>query len=153
LLEATLRNLLKISDAASLAIHAMALLSTRDAPVRVPLLAEALAASEAHLGKVMQRLGRAGLLNSVRGPKGGYQLAVPADQLMLLTILEVMDGPVPEVACLLKKPKCSDPCPCVLRSLSTKVNQLVREVFGSTSLSDVGICVDGWTTCASKSTG
>ena len=38
-------------------------------------------------------LRRAGIVNSRRGVKGGYQLARPADTITLLEIVELLDGP------------------------------------------------------------
>ena len=66
---------LKISEAASLALHTMVYLAG-DPSAHYPAgrLAEALCVSEAHLAKVLQRLVKAGMLVSVRGPKGGFRL-------------------------------------------------------------------------------
>jgi Rrf2 family nitric oxide-sensitive transcriptional repressor len=61
-------TVLRMSDAASLALHGMVILA--EAPERrvsARAIASELDASEAHLAKVLQRLARAGLVESVRG--------------------------------------------------------------------------------------
>ncbi|MCK4620269.1 MAG: Rrf2 family transcriptional regulator, partial [Desulfobacterales bacterium] len=65
-------NIIKISEAASMAIHAMVFLASESGRI-VPSreIATTLRSSEAHLSKVMQRLAKAGLVSSTRGPKGG----------------------------------------------------------------------------------
>ncbi len=58
-----------ISDAATLAIHALAYLANQQdsKPISTGKVAEAFGFSEAHLSKVFQRLNKSGFLKSVRG--------------------------------------------------------------------------------------
>ncbi len=59
------------------------------------------------LSKVLQKLTRIGLLQSVQGIKGGYTLAKPVDQINLLEVVESIDGPLRLVAC-----NTGRPCDC-----------------------------------------
>ncbi len=71
-------NLLKISEAASLALHTMGYLAANDRRlVTTHQIGEVLRASEAHLAKVLQRLARVGLVDSTRG---AGELAVLYDE-------------------------------------------------------------------------
>ena len=64
--------------------------STRD-------LSERYGIPEPHLGKVLQRMGRAKLLRSVQGVQGGYELACRLDALKLGTLMRAVEGlPAPE---------------------------------------------------------
>ena len=47
--------------------------------------------SSAYLEQIFGKLRRAGLLEGVRGPAGGYRLAKPADQITVIDILEAVD--------------------------------------------------------------
>lgn len=128
--------ILKISEALSLALHAMAYLSNEpDRSRRVKEVAKRLKASEAHLSKVLQALARAGLLQATRGPKGGYRLAKKPEEITLMEIYEVINGPLEDQACLFKEPLCSGER-CLLGDLLSDVNQLVRKHFSQTTLKD-----------------
>jgi Rrf2 family protein len=100
-------------------------------------MAEALGVSDAHLAKVMQRLARAGLVRSVRGPKGGFALGRPAEKTSLLEIYEAVEGPLTDSNCLLDRPVCDGNC--MLGGLLDTVNRLVRETLAGTKLCDVAV--------------
>ena len=128
---------LRISEAASLALHAMALLATRAGEVvSVPEVAGALGVSEAHLAKVLQRLNHAGLVESVRGPRGGFRLAERGRNVSLLKVYESVEGPLPSGQCLLGKPACKL-SRCVLGELLKNVNREVREYLSNTKLAEL----------------
>ena len=46
------------------------------------------------LEQVFQDLRRAGLVRSKRGPRGGYQLACPPEEIRLGDVIRAIDGPV-----------------------------------------------------------
>lgn len=128
-------GLLRITDAAVLGIHALALMASAEEPTRVTQLAGTLEASEAHLSKVMQRLSRAGMVTSVRGPKGGFLLARNPDDVTLLEIYEALDGPLAEETCLLARPACGEPGACAVRGLNAEIRALVVERLSGLKLS------------------
>ncbi len=130
--------MLRISDAANLAMHAMSVLaaSNGNGQSSVTKLAQRLGVSEHHLAKVMQRLSKVGLVKSRRGPKGGFSLGKPADEIVLMDVFEAIEGPVPERTCLLDKKVC-DGKHCLLGDLVQSVNAQVREHLAETRLSDM----------------
>lgn len=85
-------ELVRLSEATALALHALALTAKADGPLSVPEIAAKLRASEAHVAKVMQRLAQAGLVLSKRGPRGGYALARAPQEIRLLEVYEAMEG-------------------------------------------------------------
>jgi Rrf2 family protein len=127
-------SLLKISEAAVLALHAMILLAKRrEMHLSVHDIAEKLGASEHHLAKVMQRLTKAGLVVSVRGPRGGFLLSKDAEKANLLDVLTSVDGPVQRPECLLGLCQCVVP-PCILDNTLEDINRLVVEQLKKISL-------------------
>lgn len=113
---------------ALLAAYPRQILSTKD-------IATTLRVSEAHLTKVLQRLGRAGLVSSQRGPKGGFSLALPSDQITLLDVYQAVEGILEPPGCLLGRPACNGNC--ILGGLLQKMGQEVRDYFSHTRLSDL----------------
>ncbi len=57
-----------------------------------PQIAEREGLTQAHVHKLMRVLRRAGLVKSVRGRKGGYQLARPAEQINVGVVLASLGG-------------------------------------------------------------
>ena len=58
-------------------------------------LSERYAIPEPHLGKVLQRLSRAGLLVAEKGSQGGYELGKPLEQLRLGDVMRAVDRQAP----------------------------------------------------------
>lgn len=132
-------TVLNISEATVLGLHAAALLAAHpEKHLSAREMAETLGASEAHLAKVMQRLGHVGLVRSVRGPHGGFRLARAASKIRLLDVYEAIEGPLAKGTCLLEAPACSQKH-CLLGGLLRSVNRQVKDYLGKTRLSDLEI--------------
>jgi len=131
-------TILRISDAANLAIHAMAHIARSRGSMNhsVGEIATEQGVSEAHLSKVMQRLVKVGLLTSRRGPGGGFLLGREPEKISLLEILEAMDGPMSDCKCLLGRKRCLFGG-CALGALLTHVNHQVRVFMSSRNLTDL----------------
>jgi len=130
-------SILKISEAAAIALHTMVLLSANGSSLSsTRKIANILEVSEHHLAKVLQRLVRAGLIRSIRGPKGGFVLAREAAGILLLDIYEAIDGPLEPDNCLLAKPYCLGSF-CLLGDLLVSVNHQVQSYFRNNRLSDL----------------
>jgi Rrf2 family protein len=130
-------NILKISEAASLAMHATAYLAAKNGnKVSTKEIAGVLGASEHHLAKVLQRLTRAGLVNPVRGPKGGFMLAKVADEILLLDVYEAIEGSFITENCLLSSRICRGD-KCILGGLLKSLNREVIEYLSNTRLSEI----------------
>jgi len=127
-------HLFAISEAASLGLHAaVALAGTDGRLVTTRELAERLKASEAHLAKVLQRLARAGVVASTRGPGGGFRLARPADEISLLDVYEAIEGPVRPTSCLFGVPVCGR-ATCIFGDFLTEFDRRFRTYLRETTL-------------------
>ena len=145
-------NPMKVSEAASLALHTMVLLANDlDRALTAREMAETFQVSEAHLAKVLQRLTHAGLLHSERGPKGGFTLAQPADKVSLLNVYETIEGPLSKETCLLSTRLCGGDN-CILGGLLGKVNDEFRRYMADTKLADITSVYEGLQLSKSRTT-
>ncbi len=128
-------NILKISEATSLGLHAMMVLA-RDSSKTLSAgdLSQELRVSEAHLAKVLQRLAKVGLVKSTRGPKGGFVLGRLAEDISLLEIYEAIEGPLAPVECLLERPVCCGG-KCVFGDIIKNINSQIGRHLAITKLS------------------
>ncbi|HOX37354.1 MAG TPA: Rrf2 family transcriptional regulator [Candidatus Brocadiia bacterium] len=130
-------SVLGISDAASIGMHAAALIAAEpDRPVPSAEIADRLGVSEAHLAKILQRLVHGGLLDSTRGPGGGFRLVNPPSRVSLMQVYEAIEGPFKGAGCLLRRPGCSGDA-CILGGLVGMVDDKFRDYFANTRLSDL----------------
>jgi len=128
---------LRVSEAAALAIHTALILSGRpDRWVTAGELAQELHASRAHLAKVLQRMGKAGLVGSVRGTNGGFKLAARGEAVTLLEVYEAIEGKLEPPACMLSRPICTG-TECALGGLMTRLNQELRDHLERVKLSEL----------------
>jgi Rrf2 family protein len=65
-------------------------------PVQIRAIAERQAIPPRYLEQIFVRLRRARLVDSKRGPGGGYRLARPAAEITLCEIVEAVEGPLTE---------------------------------------------------------
>ena len=68
-------------------------------PVQLGRIAETQRVPPKYLELIMLDLKKAGLVKSSRGPRGGYQLARPAEQISFGEIVRTMEGPIALVPC------------------------------------------------------
>lgn len=137
--------MIKVSEAASLALHTACVLAANpDKVITTTEIASALQVSENHLSKVLQRMAKVGLVKSIRGPKGGFMLNRLPDEVTLLEVYEAIEGPLAQTTCLLDRPVCVGQC--ILGSLLLNVNSQIRDYFASTKLSALsslnGVCCE-----------
>lgn len=66
-------------------------------PVTSEKLARAQGIPPKFLESILLQLRRGGVVNSQRGPEGGYWLARPADRISLADVIRVIDGPLANV--------------------------------------------------------
>lgn len=108
------------------------------APVLMREIAERQGISEKYLEHVVNGLRRAGLLRSVRGPRGGYYLGKPAEAITLLEIYEATDGEVLTLVCLEgERASCSRSSACVARSAWEGLGLAMKEYLGGINLQEL----------------
>jgi Rrf2 family protein len=88
-----------MSEGVEWAAHACALLAASPKPLSGARLAAYHDLPAAYMAKHLQALARAGLVESARGPGGGYSLARPPAAITLLDIAEAIEGSEPAFRC------------------------------------------------------
>lgn len=86
-----------------------------------------------YLEQLLGCLRKAGLVNTVRGAQGGYQLARPAGEITVGHIIDAMEGPLQLSECAIEsEPTCpnSDTCPTrrVWEYLTDSINSLLYSI-------------------------
>jgi Rrf2 family protein len=91
----------RLSEGVEWGLHCATLLALLPPGVAMPAskLAEYHGVPEPYLAKHLQGLSRAGVVESVSGPRGGYRLARPADEITVLDVVEAVDGGEPAFRC------------------------------------------------------
>ena len=87
-------KIINFSDAASIGIHGLIVISKSDKPLNAIRLSEKIGFSKHHIGKVMQRLVKDGFLNSYRGPTGGFEMKKKPKDIKIYDIYRSIEGEV-----------------------------------------------------------
>ena len=136
------------STKAEYGVRVMAHLARRgdNSPVSLGSIAEAEGLPLAYLEHLVQRLRRAGLVESRRGARGGYSLARPADDVTMAEVVEALEGVIAPIECITASPDgalvCAregeaghDPCPTKL--LWTRVQGSIVRTLNDLTLADL----------------
>jgi Rrf2 family protein len=89
------------------------------------------------LEKIVQELIHKGLVRSQRGPRGGYVLARPADQVTFRDVIEAVEGPIALNACTGDHADCSLLGACGMERIWREGQRRVLELFERTTIADV----------------
>ncbi|MEA3284734.1 MAG: Rrf2 family transcriptional regulator [Synergistota bacterium] len=129
-------GIFQVSEAVSLALHGMGILALAGKRMRVREMAEAVEASEAHMAKVFQRLVRAGLVGSVRGPAGGFELLKKPSEISLYAVYRAIEGDLRPKSCVLGLSRCPFR-ECMFGDFPDRVYEEFTDHLKSRSLGDL----------------
>lgn len=90
------------------------------------------------VSKLLAALARGGLLEAIRGAKGGYRLARPAGAISVGEIVSAVDGPIALTQCIERGPgACEVEFICPTRRGWHAINDGVRRAFAAVSLAEL----------------
>lgn len=89
----------------------------------------------AYTAKILQKLVKANLLESLRGPSGGFRVA--NRQITLLEIVKTIDGERLVTGCVLGLKECNKEHPCPVHDKFVAVRDHLQGVLTTTNLLDV----------------
>lgn len=100
-------------------------------------VAEAYGIPSEALAKILQRLVKAGLLNSQHGMNGGYTLARDPGSISAFEVIRAIDGPLFITSCVTVRGECDQSGRCTIREPLRRVNQSIEEVLRGISISEM----------------
>jgi Rrf2 family protein len=89
------------------------------------------------LAKILQDLARDGFLKSNKGPRGGFRLALPAEDLSMLRVIEAVDGAGRYDRCIGGAPECNDRAACGMHDSWKALRSRIIDYLGGTSIADL----------------
>jgi Rrf2 family iron-sulfur cluster assembly transcriptional regulator len=94
--------------------------------------------SQRYLEQIFNKLVKAGLLKSKRGPRGGYMLSRDPSEISVLDIIDAAQGPIVPVACLNEKRRNCKVFPeCVTHHVWKGTQNLLVDYFDSVTIDDL----------------
>ena len=129
---------MRLTTKGRFAVTAMVDLSMRQTrgPVTLAAISERQHISLSYLEQLFGKLRRAKLVNSVRGPGGGYNLAKPIANITVAEIISAVDEPIDATQCAGKE-NCNDDRRCITHDLWATLNEKMNDYLTSVSLADV----------------
>lgn len=100
-----------------------------DGFISVIELSRMLGVPAAYLAKVLQHLGRHGLVSSIRGRTGGFALGRAPERISLLEVLSLVEGDKFHHECLLGLKTCGDDDPCPMHSTWKPIKSEIHEAL------------------------
>ena len=112
-------------------------------PVSLSTIADAEGLPLAYLEHLVQRLRRAGLVESRRGAHGGYSLAQPADEITMAEVVKALEGEIAPIECISADADGQLVClregeePCPTKLLWTRVQGSIVRTLNDMTLADL----------------
>ncbi|MGJ8591972.1 MAG: RrF2 family transcriptional regulator [Aquaticitalea sp.] len=111
-------------------------------PVQIATIASSENISLKFLESILLSLRKNGFLGSKKGKGGGYYLLKDPKDIMMTTVMRVLEGPIAMVPCVSlnfyeKCDDCPDESKCAVHKLMIEVRDSSLKVFRNTSLADM----------------
>jgi Rrf2 family protein len=100
--------------------------------VMIEKIAEEMRIPKSFLAKILQKLSKAGIVQSFRGVKGGFRLTRPPKKITLLDVVEAIEGPVAMNRCTLAGEFCSFTRTCSVHPVWSRLRMMVEKYLRTT---------------------
>lgn len=130
---------MRLSTKAQYAVRAMVSLNlyANGAPMTLKDIAAREDISLTYLEQLFVKLRRGKIVDSVRGPGGGYVLARPADRIRVDEIIDSVEETLVPVSCMDQDGRCSCVDQCVTHSVWQGLGERIRQFLSSINLEDL----------------
>lgn len=109
----------------------------RDAQLSAREMAEATRLPPPVVSKLLKQLASAGLLESLRGAKGGYRLAGQPEAITVAEIVHALEGPIALMECTAGPGHCEQESRCTVQEPWHRINRAVRDALARVTLADL----------------
>ena len=107
-----------------------------DGPVTLTEIARRLMIPRAFLSKILQQLAKKGIVRSLKGPSGGFVLAVEPAEITMKEILVEIDGPLRVFECFASDTDCDLNDDCLMRDVFAEVEEKISAILSGYTLAD-----------------
>ena len=90
-----------------------------------------------YLEHLIAPLVAAGIVRSVRGAHGGVKLAKPPQEVKLSEVIQILEGPIAPVDCIINPQFCSRSDSCATRDIWSEIKKAIDGILWSTTLQDL----------------
>jgi Rrf2 family protein len=108
-----------------------------DGPVKAERIAQAQGIPLKFLENILLDLRHAGLVQSQRGPEGGYRLALPPEEIALADVIRAVEGPLANVRGVRPEELAYEGPANALREVFVALRANIRAVLEEVTLADV----------------
>lgn len=139
---------MKLSEGVEWGLHCVSMLAGLPPEATLPtkVMAECYSLSETYLSKHLQALTNAGIIESLPGPKGGYRLQRPAEEITVLEVVEAIDRHEPLFRCTeirQRGPLAGEPetyrLPCAIHVAMARAERAWREALRTQTIADINV--------------
>lgn len=113
-------------------------MNRQNAPIQAREIASRQEIPEQFLEQLLAILRRAGIVRSIRGASGGYDLAKPAAQITVGEVIRTLSGPIIPMQCVNED---SDECDrrdlCAVTHVWSRVKKAILDVVDNTTIADL----------------
>jgi len=132
---------MKLTSQEEYGLRCLLRLAREGESLTIPKIAQKEGISNFYVAKLMRILRRGELVKSVRGQAGGYELARPADKIVVGEALAILGGRLYDPAFCEEhsgsESSCANSVDCSVRSLWRAVQQVIDQVLSKTTLKDL----------------
>ncbi len=119
----------------------------QEGPVQLHQILDRQEISMDYLTHLFKRLRDAGLIQSVRGPRGGYFLAKPPGEIKIGDIVEITEGTLSPADCVAEE-ECHRADGCIARLVWQRLGDKISQFLNSITLED--LCSEAGLDCSGK---
>ena len=109
----------------------------RDSQLSARGMAESTSLPLPAVSKMLKELASAGLLESLRGAKGGYRLARTPEAITVAEIVHALEGPIALMECTAGPGHCEVEARCTVSEPWHRINRAVHDALSRVTLADL----------------